>query len=94
MPTTFERLRDILVKDYSIDPDKVTRDANLESLGIDSLGLAELLFNIDDEFKVNIPPDAVQLSTAGEVADFIDGLIAAQSGPVAQSVASASTPSG
>ncbi|MEO5696033.1 MAG: phosphopantetheine-binding protein [Burkholderiaceae bacterium] len=80
MPTTFERLRDILVKDYSIDPAKVTPDANLESLGVDSLGVAELLFNIEDEFRIKLPSEPVQLATAGEVAGFIDELIAAQAG--------------
>ena len=34
-------------------------DAPLEELGIDSLGVAELLFNVEDEFKVTMPPEPV-----------------------------------
>ena len=78
MSTTFERLRAILVKDYNLDPASVTQDALLENLGIDSLGVAELLFNIEDEFKIRLPSDPVQLPTAGDVARYIDALIAAQ----------------
>ena len=78
MPSTFERLRDILVRDYSVVLDAVTPDAGFESLGIDSLGLAELLFTIEDEFKVTVSRDPVDLSTVAEVVGYIDGLIAAQ----------------
>ena len=78
MPSTFERLRDILVRDYSVVPDAVTPDAGFESLGLDSLGLAELLFTIEDEFKVTVSRDPVELNTVADVVGYIDGLIAAQ----------------
>ena len=80
MTTTFERLRAILIKDYQLAPESLTFDAPLEALGIDSLGVAELLFNIEDEFKVTLPPEPVQLATVGEVVGYIDALVAAQSG--------------
>ena len=78
MTTTFEHLRTILVRDYKIDPAVVTLDAELEALGIDSLGVAELLFNVEDEFHITLSPDAVQLMTLGDVVHFIDQLIAVQ----------------
>ena len=80
MTTTFERLRAILIKDYQLAPESLTFDAPMEALGIDSLGVAELLFNIEDEFKVTLPPEPVQLATVGEVVGYIDALVAAQSG--------------
>jgi acyl carrier protein len=79
MTTTFERLRAILIKDYKFTPDLLVLEAPLEELGIDSLGTAELLFNIEDEFGVTLPPDAVQLTTLGDVVGFIDDLIVTQS---------------
>ena len=75
---TFDRLRSILLRDYPLDASTVTPDAALESLGIDSLGVAELLFNIEDEFKISVPADPVALASVADVARFIDGLIAAQ----------------
>jgi acyl carrier protein len=78
MTTTFNRLRAILIKDYKLTPDVLLPAAPLEELGIDSLGTAELLFNIEDEFGVILPPDPVQLTTLGDVVDFIDGLVALQ----------------
>ena len=76
--TTFDRLRAILMKDYKLEPDQLTLDAPLEALGIDSLGVADLLFNVEDEFKISLPPEPVQLLTIGDVARFIDQLVAAQ----------------
>ncbi len=80
MTTTFERIRSMLVKDYQIDPDALTPDSALEDLGIDSLGLAELMFNIEDEFKIALPPESAKLTTVGDVIGYIDGLVAAQHG--------------
>lgn len=77
-PSTLDRLRAILVKDYQLAADAVTADAALEGLGIDSLGVAELLFNIEDEFKLTLPREPVALATVGDVAGFIDGLLAQQ----------------
>jgi acyl carrier protein len=78
MTTTFDRLLAILIKDYKLSPDVLVPAAPLEELGIDSLGTAELLFNIEDVFGVTLPPDPVQLTTLGDVVDFIDGLVAQQ----------------
>ncbi len=84
MQTTFKRLQAIVAKDHKLETNQVTADASLESLGIDSLGVAELLFNIEDEFQVTLPVEPVEgLATVGDVARFIDTLIAAQSAPVA-----------
>lgn len=78
MTTTFERLHAILVKDYKISPESLQIDTPLEVLGIDSLGMAELLFFIEDEFKVKLPQDPVQLLTVNDVVHYVDELVAAQ----------------
>ena len=84
MTTTFEHLRTILANDYKLDPNLLTLDAPLEALGIDSLGIAELLFNVEDEFQITLSPDSVQLLTLGDVVRFIDELILAQHGTANQ----------
>ena len=85
MTNTLETLRGILARDYKIAPELLTPESLLEELGVDSLGVAELLFNIEDEFSITVPPEPVTLATLGDVVGYIDGLIQAQS--------SAATPS-
>jgi acyl carrier protein len=76
MKTTYERLRDILVKNHQLVPEQVTMDAQLEALGIDSLGLADTMFIIEDEFQVSFPNELVDLPTVADLVAFIDNLIA------------------
>ena len=80
MRTTVELLREILVKDYKLDPDSLTLDTPLEDLGIDSLGVAELLFTVEDVFKVKVSTESVKLTTVGDVVGYVDALVAAQHG--------------
>ena len=78
MNTTFDRLRTMLLKDYPSTPESVTLATPLEALGIDSLGLAELLFNVEDAFGFALPTQPVPLPTVGDVVAYIDALVAAQ----------------
>lgn len=80
METTLATLQRILIQDYQLAPETLTRAARLEDLGIDSLGTAELLFNIEDTFHLVLPPEAVPLATLGDVVDYIDQLVTAQAG--------------
>jgi len=78
---TLITLQEILVKDYKVAREKLAPDAHLSALGIDSLGLLELMFKIEDNFKVKIPGDTpTGLVTVQDVCTYIEGLVAAQQG--------------
>jgi acyl carrier protein len=79
--TTLERLSRILVQRYKLDPARLTPDQPLGSLGIDSLGMVEMLFFIEEEFGVHLPSEGVAFGTLGEAAKYIDDLLARQNGP-------------
>lgn len=93
MSTTFDRLRAMLIKDYPSTPESLTLTTPLEALGIDSLGLAELLFNVEDEFRITLPPQPVPLPTIGDVVAYIDALVVAQSRSATPADAPATTAS-
>jgi acyl carrier protein len=78
MKTTFDRLTTLLVKDYRLPPDRLTLEAPLEDLGIDSLDTVELLWNIEDLFKIKLPAEPVHLPTLGDVVRYVDELVASQ----------------
>jgi acyl carrier protein len=90
--TTLERLSEILVKNYKIDPARLTLDGPLAELGIDSLGMLELLFFIEDEFKVQLPYESAALPTLGDAVSYIDSLLAAQHIAETPTTASVTTP--
>ena len=84
MSTTFERLCAILVEDHKLPPARLTLDAQLESLGIDSLGAVELLWHVEDAFKIKLPSEPVALLTLGDVVRYVDGLVAAEAAEAAK----------
>lgn len=89
--TTLERLSRILVQRYRLEPARLTPEQRLDSLGIDSLGMVEMLFFIEEEFHVRLPSDGVTFATLGEAAKYVDGLIASQRPAVNPKVAPASS---
>jgi acyl carrier protein len=79
MTPTLERLQDLLIESYGIERERLGPDAELSTLGVDSLGLVELLFQIEDRFGVQIPGDApTDLRTVRDVVDYVDTLLAAR----------------
>lgn len=55
------------------DPSAITESHHLrDDLGLDSVAVIELLFEIEDRFKIQIPDqDLPGLSTVGSVADYV-----------------------
>ena len=90
--TTIERLKKLLVQRYKIDPARLSPDQPLGSLGIDSLGMVEMLFFIEEEFGVHLPSEGVSFGTLGEAAGYIDGLVAAQAHAPKRDPASGAAP--
>ncbi|HEX4150922.1 MAG TPA: acyl carrier protein [Steroidobacteraceae bacterium] len=75
--TTLDTLQDLLVRDYGLPRERLVPEAPLDTLGMDSLGMLELMFKIEDNFKVRIPGDApTNLRTVQDVVAYVDGLIA------------------
>lgn len=48
----------IIAEQAVLDPSDVTMESTLEDLGIDSLGLVECIFAIEEEFDISIPFNA------------------------------------
>ncbi len=75
--STLDTLQDILVRDYGLPRERLSTDARLDTLGMDSLSLLELMFKIEDGFQVKIPGDPPSdLRTVRDVVAYIDGLVA------------------
>jgi acyl carrier protein len=73
--TTYERLHEILLGEFDIAPERLSPATILEDIGIDSLGLMELLFRIEDEFHIKIPADQIELVRVEDVVAYIDRLV-------------------
>lgn len=75
MATTFERVRDIIVDQLSVDPDEVTMEAKFrDDLDADSLDLVELIMAFEEEFGGDISDEEAQkILSVGDAVRFMDG---------------------
>lgn len=72
-------LSEFLHKRENIDPARVTPEASLEELKVDSLLLLELLFEFEDQLGVKIPQDIPPPKTVGDLLGIVDKLTAEKS---------------
>ncbi len=54
------------------DPGTIQADTVLETLNVDSLTMIELIFDLEDEFKVSLGDERPNLVVVQDIADFID----------------------
>jgi acyl carrier protein len=78
--STLDTLVSILTRDYGVARERITPEATLETLGLDSLSVLELMFKIEDRYKVKITDDTpTDLLTISDVVRYIDSLLAGKS---------------
>ena len=75
----------ILAEQAVLEPSAVRPDATLADLGIDSLGLVEAIFAIEEAFDIQVPfnandpaASAFDISTVDTMVRAVESLIAAQ----------------
>ena len=74
-PDTLDRVRSLIASHLAIPVETIDVDSKLEDLGLDSLGSLELIFQIEEEFKVLVPNErASAFTTVRAVCDGIESL--------------------
>jgi acyl carrier protein len=74
--TTLQKTRQFLARRYNLDEREISPDATLDRLGIDSLAVLELVFELEDEFNVRLDTDGESIRTVGELVKAIDQRLA------------------
>lgn len=80
-----ERVTAIIAEQALLDPAEITRDSRLTELGIDSLGVVECIFGIEESFGITVPfnantPDqpGFDISSVGAIIAEVEKLVARQ----------------
>ena len=83
--TVRDRTIAIIADQALIEPSEVRSDATLEQLGLDSLGLVEIVFSIEEAFDVQVPFNANEpsqsdfdISTVDSIVRAVENLVAAK----------------
>jgi len=80
-----DTVRAIIAEQAGLDLADVTLDSSLESLGVDSLGVVEAIFAIEEAFDISVPFNAnapqdsgFDLTSVGTIVAAVQGLIDSQ----------------
>ncbi|MDP0927281.1 MULTISPECIES: acyl carrier protein [Paracoccus] len=81
--TVKSRIKELIAEQAMLEPDQISDEATPEELGIDSLGLVESIFAIEEEFDITIPFNANEpeksefdISTMGTIIAAVERLVA------------------
>ncbi|WP_295313020.1 acyl carrier protein [Roseobacter sp.] len=84
--STRDKVISIIAEQAVLEPSDVTTESTLDELGIDSLGLVECIFAIEETFDISVPFNAnapsesdFDISTVASIVDGIERLRAEQS---------------
>ena len=80
--TTLQSVQSLLKANFDLAPETLQPEAKLADLAIDSLAVIEVLFAVEDAFKVTVPAEPaalqVQMTTVGDLVAYVEKLIAEQ----------------
>lgn len=70
---SLDAIKSVLQETLDIDPSQVNLDSTIDSLGLDSLDLVELISNLEDNLNIDFgEPEG--LTTIGDLVKHLDGL--------------------
>ena len=85
--TIADKVINIIAEQALLETSDVTLDSSLADLGIDSLGLVESIFAIEEEFDISIPFNAnapsesdFDISSVSKIIEGIERLVKEQAG--------------
>ena len=82
-----DRIVEIIAEQAILEPSDISMDQSLNDLGIDSMGLVEAIFSIEESFDIQVPFNANEpeksdfdISSVSAIIAAVEKLIAEQSG--------------
>lgn len=78
--TPYAFMAQILSEKYDVAQEAISPEATLTELGLDSLTIVELLFDVEDEFGIEVPEERATFQTLAEAAALVDELVQAKGG--------------
>jgi acyl carrier protein len=76
--SSLKQLQDLIQKKYNIDPATIDPDASMLEQGIDSLALADFLFDVEDHFGIDLPDARTDINSLAGLAQVVNEVLAAR----------------
>jgi len=76
--STLATVQRVMAEELDLALSELQPDRPLQELGVDSLGIIEVMFKLEDEFDIRMGDERVPIGTVREIADIVDRLILAR----------------
>ncbi len=76
--TTLQAVQKLLGEQFDLPALQLQPESALDKIGLDSLAIIEFMFMVEDEFKLKMPDERVEIKTVQDIVEVIDRLTAAQ----------------
>jgi acyl carrier protein len=75
---SLQHLQDIIREKFNLDPAAFDPHQSMRDQGLDSLAVAEFLFEVEDRLGLTLPDEHMQVETLAGLAELIDRMRAEQ----------------
>ena len=74
MSSTLERLQKLFMARFHFKKEELEAATTLEYLGLDSLNIIEIMFDIENEFKIRVPDQELRELAVTTIQDMVNAL--------------------
>jgi acyl carrier protein len=71
---TLDTLRGMIADKFEVESAQILPETTLEALGLDSLAVFDLIFDIESVFEIKVSNDEVKIVTVADVISLIERL--------------------
>jgi acyl carrier protein len=76
--SSLTELQALIQKKYGLEPETLDPDRPMTELGLDSLAIAEFLFEVEDHFTIRLADDDPTIDTLRKLSALVDKTVAAK----------------
>jgi len=78
--STLSVIQQMIAESAEVPIESLEPNRPLKEIDVDSLTVLEVMFDLEDKFKIKMPEERVPIHTVQDIADLVDRLVAEQSG--------------
>ncbi len=67
-----------MAENFEMSEADLQPERSLETLGLDSLSVIEFMFVLEDEFKIKLSDERIEIKTINDIVTLVDKLVAEQ----------------
>lgn len=72
MNNTLDLIKEYIDRHIDNPPAELTLDSKLDEIGLDSLAMLELMFELEDKYGIHVPNDTLKPETVGQFVELVE----------------------